>query len=428
MKVGIKQKVFVDALNKGALAAVSPGAQNDTSNLALLIQAIKITVDENKLVIESNTDLMAVKHAIPVSKEEGVVVKEGGSVLVPAKEMIKWIQAQGENSTINITLNTLANPEIINTLDDMDVSDSTDKFMIKKIGSLKLVSKDDKKVSSKWELDCYDPEQVKSVKFSNKIPKSFDMQGDQLKNALSHVLVAALDSDYEHVLDSISIQIYEDDLYFAATDTKRCALYKIPSDAVKDIESDSPLLVQGVLLDQIAKIIDKEQQLSFAYDDDSEKVFISQKDLKIRLASTEKDNIDKFPNIKMLLEKEYEHLTSLPKYALRKVLISAALVNGESALFNFSKEKEDLTVKAISEDNKYKPNISNCGAPETSKDTNVVWGVSHLLDGLKIIPADEVDLYIPDNLRSVKVIGKDDENLMYFAMAIDNPKYATENE
>jgi DNA polymerase III sliding clamp (beta) subunit (PCNA family) len=203
-------------------------------------------------------------------------------------------------------------------------------------------------------------------------------------------------------------------------------LYKIPPDDVSDIESDSPMLIQAALLDQISKIINKDEALSFTYDDESEKVFIAQKNLRIRLASTEKDNIDKFPNIKMLLEKQYTPLTSLPKYALTKVLISASLVNNESALFNFDKEKEELIVKAISEDNKYKPNISNCGAPSLRENVNVVWGVSHLIDGLKIIKNDEIDLQIPDNLRSVKILGKDDENLMYFAMAIDNPKYAEE--
>jgi len=42
MKIGIRQAVLMDALNKGAKAALSEDAQGDTSNLALLIKAIKI--------------------------------------------------------------------------------------------------------------------------------------------------------------------------------------------------------------------------------------------------------------------------------------------------------------------------------------------------------------------------------------------------
>jgi len=428
MKVGIKQPVLMDALLKGATAALSKSAQSDTSNLSILIQSIKMTADEESFSIESSTDLMAVKYVLPSSKDGGIIVQDSGSILIKAKELINWVKAQGSDSSITMTLNKLDTPEIINTLDEMDVSDSSDNFMIKKIGSLVLVSKDDKKIGSKWELECYEPDQVKSVEFSSDTPKSFEMRSEQLEVSLSKVLVAALDNDYEHVLDSISIQTYNNDLYFAATDTKRCALYKIPSDSVADIKSDSPMLIQGELLGQVSKIINKDENISFAFDDESEKVYMTQKNLKIRLASTEKDNINKFPNIKMLLEKEYSPLTSMQKYSLNKVLLSAALVNSQSALFNFNSEKETLTVKAISEDGKYTPTISNCEAPTTTTDVKVVWGVSHLIDGLKIIKSDEIELKIPENLRSVKVNGIDDDSLMYFAMSIDNPKYSVENE
>jgi DNA polymerase III sliding clamp (beta) subunit (PCNA family) len=426
--MGIRQSVLMDALTKGSVAAISKDAQIDTSNLALLIQSTKIIADEKTFTVESNTDRMSVKYSIPVTEEGGVIVKEAGSLLVPASELIKWVKAQGSDSTINISLNKLATPEIINTLDDIDVSDSADKFMIKKIGSAILISKDDKKVSSKWKLDCYDPDQVKPVVFSSKTPKSFNMGGEYLEIALANVLVATLDKDYEHVLDSISIQTHEKSLYFAATDTKRCALYRIPPEGVSDIESETPMLIQAALLDIISKIIDKEIPLTFAYDEETRKVFITQKNLKIRLASTDKNVIDKFPNIKMLLEKEYKSLTSISRGSLMKVLITASLVNSDSALFSFSKEKETLTVKTISEDNKYDPNISNCIAPKVAKDVNAVWGVTWLMDGLKIIKDDEINICIPDNFKSVKFIGNDGKSLMYFSMSIDNPKYALEKE
>jgi len=426
MKIGIRQKVLMDALNKGALAAISDDAQQDTSTLAPMIKAIKVNVDDKMFTIGSSTDLMAVKYSVPATKEDGVAVKETGCILIPAKEFIEWVKVQGEDSTINISLNLLDTPEIINTLEDDDSEDSS-KFTLKKIGSTRLTSKDSQKTSGKWELDCYDPEGHPSVNFDTKLKKSFDIGGKELDNGLSKVSFATLKQDYEHVLDSISIQNYEDFLYLATTDTKRCALYKIPSEEIFDLDLGTPMLIPSILLEQIVKIINKDEKVSFAYDTDGEKVFISQTNLKVRLASTEKKNIDKFPNIETLLQKQYQKLTTISKASMNKALVSAAIVNQDSALFSFDQNSETLTVKAISEDNKYKPNVSRCGAPKTIKDVNVVWGVSHLIQGLKVIKSDEIDLYIPKNLQSLKIKGGDCDRLSYFALAIDNPKYNTES-
>ena len=156
MKIGIRQKVLMDALNKGALAAISDDAQQDTSTLAPMIKSIKVDVDDKMFTISSSTDLMAVKYSVPATKEEGIAVKETGCILIPAKEFTEWVKVQGEDSTINIYLNKLDTPEIINTLEDDDLDDSS-KFTLKKIGSTRLTSKDSQKTSGKWELDCYDP-------------------------------------------------------------------------------------------------------------------------------------------------------------------------------------------------------------------------------------------------------------------------------
>ncbi|MFA5313340.1 MAG: hypothetical protein WC375_08530, partial [Methanomassiliicoccales archaeon] len=56
---------------------------------------------------------------------------------------------------------------------------------------------------------------------------------------------------------------------------------------------------------------------------------------------------------------------------------------------------------------------------------SAVWGVSHLIEVLKVIEGDVVELTIPDNMKSVKVSGVGDEHLLYFAMVINNPKYTS---
>lgn len=430
MKIGIKQKLLLEALEKGSVAAISEDAQTDTSTLSLLIKSVKITVDK-QFVVESSTNLLSVKYSVPIDDETGIIVKEAGCIVVPAKEIINWVKVQNEEASISLTLQKFQTPEIINTLEDVADTEGLDssKFAIKKIGTVKIASKDVAKTSGKWELDCYDADQVASVNFEQKADKSFDLQGQQLVDGLSHVMFATLPKDHEHVLDSISIQVNNKDLYFAATDMQHCALYKIPQDGVSDIKLSKPLLIPCVLLDQISKVINKEEKLSFSYSEEQERVFISQPNLKIRLASTEKQHISKFPSIDVLLNKSYKLLTEMPKNLLNELLINSALVNNSSALFVFSKSDGTLTVKAISEDNKYKPNIKQSRIDGISKDARVVWGVSHLLNGLKVIKDDNVMLHLPDNsVKSVKITSKNNDKLIYFTMAIENPIYALENE
>ena len=426
MKIGIGKKKLMEILEKGSVAAISDDALTDTSNLSLLIKSIRITADSN-LTIESGTSLMAVKYSVPVSEENGIVVKEAGQILIPAKELINWIKVQGEDSTISISLQKLQTPEIINTLEDMsdDKNIDHDKFVIRKIGVVKITSKNVSKTAGKWELDCYDPSQFASVDFKQKSEKNFELNGKRLIDTIGRVLFSSLEQDYEHILDSISIQTYNENVYFITTDMHRCAVCMIPKEDISNLKSTNPLLVPAKLLDSASKIIDPENKISFSYDNKIGRVFISQPNLNIRLACPDKENIGKFPGIDVLINKKYDALATIPKDLMNELLINAAVVNNSSALFSFSKEGL-LTVKAISESDKYKPSIKQAQIKNVEKDARLIWCVSHLISGLKIIKSDEIQVSIPDNMMSVKITGKDDENFVYFTAVIKNPKYDVE--
>ena len=428
MKVGIRQKVLLETLNKGALAAICEDAQADTSTLSKLIKSIKITVDKH-FTVESNTDLLAVKFGVLANEENGIVVKEEGSIVVPAKELIDWVTLQGDDATITMSLQKLATPEIINTLEDMGEADSDNydksKFSIKVIGAVKLTSKGTEKTQTKWEMDCYDPEDRTSINFSEKSMDNFEMAGQQLLSSLENVAFAATKKDHEHVLDSISMQVYNKALYFAATDMQHCAIYKIP-DGV-EIKSEKPLLIPSVLMGHIAKIIDKDNKVSFAYGEEKERVYISQTNLRIRVASAEKLKVSKFPSIELLLKKPYTLLTECSKGLMMGFLANASFINSESAQFVFSKDNGTLTVKAMDEASKLKPNVRQCGLGNISMDAKAIWGVSHLMSGLKVIKANDIQLHLPENMKSLKITIKDDVNFVYFTMVVENPLY-TANE
>lgn len=426
MKIGIGQEVLKEAISKGAIAALSEDAQGDTSTMRNIVQSVKITADK-QITIESSTSMLSVKYTIPASEDKGVVVKEAGSILVPAKELLQWISLQSKDSSISITLAKLENPETINMLDgENGETEDSPGFVLKKIGTVKLVSKTSSKLNKKWELDCYDPQHLSDIIFNQKSEKCFDIQGSQLPEAIGNVSFAAQKKDYEHVLDSISIQNHKDAIYFVTTDQARVALYMVPKDTISDIQSAKSLLIPSVLLDQAAKIIDKEKKVTFSYSEELEKVSICQDNLKIRVVSTEKEHIKKFPSIKFLVDKEYNELAEINKKAMNDLLVNAALVNGSSAILTFNKANGTLTITAVSEDNKYKPSVGQAPVTSVSKDAELSHGVIHILEGLKILKTDEIRVGLAVNQKSIKILGKDNDNFSYFCQAVDNPKLKEE--
>ena len=424
MKVTIKQSVLIEALAKGGMAALSDTAQTDTSNLSLIIQSVKISATD-KFTVESLSSMMSSKFSVDAKIENGIDIQEVGTILIPAKEFVNWtkIQGQGNDSTISMVLSELPTPEIINPLDDVS-DDDVGRFAIKKIGSVKFASKDAAKTSGKWELDSYDPDHYKSVNFKDKGTKHFEIKAEHFTDALSRISFASVKSDWEHYLDNISVQAYKDNLYFLTTDTKRCALFKLTT--VNGVECPDPLLIPIPLLDQIAKHSNKENSLSFYYNGTEDKVYVSQANFEVRIVSADKDFVTKFPSIKMLLDKKYTLLGDITKAALNKILVSASLVNASSALFSFKEDKNIIAIKAISEDNKYKPHVSTAKASNLERDAKVIWGVTHLIQGLNSLNDDIVKLYIPTtDLGSVKLTGAQEDSFSYFAMSVTNPKYDT---
>ena len=421
MKVAIKQKVLANALEKGSVAALTNEAQTDTSNMSLLVQAVKITANAKKLTFESCTNLIGVKHVLSVSKEDGVLVQDDGCAFVAANELSRWVKAQGEDATINITLSELSSPEFLNAVNDDDIDDS---LAIKKTGVLKLVSKDKTKSGgNKWELDSYDPSQREMVGFGKKDKgiKCFEVPSKPLESILKIVKIASIDNDPDHIYDSVSIQIYKDNVYFSTTDTKRCALYKMST--ATDIQSDDTLLVPLNLLETASKISDKNENVVIYYNEAINRVFVEQKNLDIRVVCVEKDKTSKFPSIGKLIDKKYGPFADISKSVFKGMLTTASIVNSKMALFTLKSDKDIMVVKAISENGKYRPNVSSYGVNKRGQnddDISKVWSVSHLKEVTDVVKNDNIKLLIPSDERSLKIVDEDNEDFSYFAMAINN--------
>jgi DNA polymerase III sliding clamp (beta) subunit (PCNA family) len=437
MKLAIDQKVFIRALERGAMSALSDEAQGDTSSMSRLIKSVKITANKDNFIVESGTNLLSTKWSMKVTKENGIEVKEEGTIRVPAKELFGWASKQNK-AKIVLTLAKLKVPEILKNNDGDNDYGSGSSSSVKKVGTLKLVSRDDSKTGNKWNLDCYEPDQFPVVDFSKAPNKVVQIPNTQLAEALKNVAFSSQPKDYEHVFDSIVLEKFNGKMFMAASDMHRCSIYSLDQSteidekfftetSSKDGETTlgQKVLIPSVFLKAISKIAEG-PELAVSYDQSKNKIYLSIGDWNIRIATVDSKMFNKFPTVALLMGKSYKSLGSIPKGILTNRLVSASLVNKAMVLFDFNKDDnrgDSVIIHAISESG-HAPNVSNAPVNNLVKDIKAVWGVQHIMEVAKIIKDDDVNFMIPDDLRSVKVTSEEDPNLEYYAMVIDNDKYA----
>ena len=295
------------------------------------------------------------------------------------------------------------------------------KIMVKKIGVLKVFSKDDSKTGNKWSVDCYDINQAPTIDFANKPPLIFEIPSAQIFDAIKYTSMACKQKDCEHIYDSLLIEKHKDFLHMAGCDQTRCAVYKMDK-AMLNVDFNDRVLIPSAILHVISKFMDKTDKVSIFYDIGKNRIFFCQKNLEFRVSTTDKDCSKKFPSISGLLDKQYTHLCKINKSILASRLSTASMVNKRCVMFKFNKDNSMVSIKAISDEG-LQPSVSIAPANGLSKTVAVVWSVSHFNDVIKLLKDESLSINTPDNLSSFKLVSEIEPNFIYFGMTVKNSKY-----
>ncbi len=427
MEIILKQEVLRKILENGAVAALSDEAQSDTSNISPLVKSVKISsdVDSQKIVVESVSSLVASHYEINAGND--VTIKQSGSIVVPAKELLGWINLQ-KNFVISLKLSKLDTPELITTASDITEHDMS-KHSIRKIGNVEIKAKDQNtKTGNAWLLDCYDEDQMPKVDHAIAFPSILTVKAETMSMALKKISFAAGLKDYEHVLDTVSFQMYNNDVYCASSDRLRCAIYKLDGASmdIANVPSDkSPqLLVPIRFTTVVTKLVDPNENIVFSCDKDNNRIFIKQNGLSLRVATTDPNFVGKFPPIKMLIDKSHYKLCTVTKAMLSNRINTASLVSKEDAFFEFANDM--LKIKAKSEGG-LSPNVSVVPVKDLKGEYRVVWSTKHVDDLIKVVEDSELDILVPtDDKKNWQCRSTDDDKFMFFAMSVRNRKYDTE--
>jgi DNA polymerase III sliding clamp (beta) subunit (PCNA family) len=418
MKLTIKQDVLINALDRGAMAALSDDAQSDTSIISLILKSVTIKTDGKNLTVESATKLLSSKFSIPVSKENGIEVKEDGEILVPAKELYDWTKRQQE-CTLALVLSKLDSPEIVNPLS----SEASSTKGIKKIGTVKIMSKDDTKTGTKWNLDCYAPDQLGPSKIDLPKVKKFSMGANVLLDGFGSIDFSAMPTHYEHIFDSISFQKYNDKLFMLTFDSRRIASFEITS---KENNLDMSLLIPHKILGTVAKLANKEADISFYYDGTANKAYIFQDangiEFSVKLSTTDPDKAKKFAPIAVVEGFKYKKICSVSRASLINRLSTSTMVNNEANLLSLKSDK--MTIYSASIAGKA-PVTCVLPVKDLSIEYKVVACPTHIAEVMKALKDDYVDIMIKGNEdinKSFKFISQGNKAVTYYIINTDVSK------
>ena len=426
MKVAISQKVLLRAIEKGGMAALSEKAQADSSNRSKLVKSIHIKIGD-ELTISSASSIIASKFSLPASKDNGIDIKEKGEAVIPAKEFFDWVSCQLPSSQIGLILKKLDTPELINVVDS-DKAEDSDKNAIRRLGTLNITSRDQSKTGVKWALDSYDPEQLPSLvpvlELGDNATKLFTTKVENLKMAVSHVKFSAEKIHYQHLYDSISFYGFNGELFALATDRARCATYKI--DKFKDLNLPDKVLIPANYLSQFTNMIEDGDDVTIYYDEAKNKVFVSTPDFIIRLSTADKALWNKIPSIKILEDKQYSDLGTIPKSLLASRLITMTMVTKGAALFVL---KNDAMVIWAKSESSPSPMIANSPITGLLKDTDIAIQVSHILSCIKMVKDEDIQFGIPENdQESILIRSTEDPNFKYYIMSVNKDKLVAMRE
>ena len=436
MEVSISQKNIYSSVRKGAMAALSQESQKDKSGFSRLFKSVKIKSSDKEIVIESGNKNISTKFTLPFSKEKKseFVVKDSGSVYVPAKELLEWLSNQ-DGTEISLKFVPFKRPEIIKDASEISDYGGGNSVSIKKVGDLMLSSNDGNKAGSEWSVECYDSDHLSEIKEGETSNPILKVPFCQLETAIKSISFAHQKNDYKHIFDSVSIEKYKNDIYFSASDTHRCCLYKMTfSEGVDDsffqetemeggkISFGKKLLIPFSIINRFTKDCGGEKT-SFYFDDKTSRIYLSSGSFTLRFNSVGTNSFEKFPSIALLVSKKYNELCSVNKKTFSKMIKSASMVNGSSLLFDFKKEGGGIVkIHAISNQGKAK-NISTAPVFNLSDEVKSVWGVSHLSTFMKVVDDDEINILVPEDLKSVKMVSDLDKNIEYLSMSIRESLY-----
>ena len=237
---------------------------------------------------------------------------------------------------------------------------------------------------------------------------SFNIPKDLLKNIIKQTVFATTQDETRPILTGVLLEIIDGEASFVALDGYRLALRNIKVNSAEDVK----IVIPGRTLNELNKILE---------DDDTDvEITLTSGHIVFNLGDTlvfSRLLEGQFLNYRDIIRKDHKTIVKVNRRTLQDSLERASLLAKEEKanLVKLNILEEKLIIKSNSEiGNVYEEmNVKLDG-----EDVKIAFNSRYILDGIKAIDAEEVELSFMGSLNPCIIRPLNDENYTYLVLPV----------
>jgi len=235
---------------------------------------------------------------------------------------------------------------------------------------------------------------------------SFDILAEDLKSAISETTLVASTDTTRPILTGVYLYIFEDSLYFAATDG-----YRLAEKRVMKLKGNISIIVPASTLGDVLRVINDEEKVHIELDDEQISFTIGDAVITSRLID------GKFIDYRQLIPTKTEFSAVCDHSEFVRVTKIAELFARESAgsiILKTSQASQEVSVQSIASEVGENSSVIEA---EIKGDGVVTLNSKFLLDALNVITGEKVHIHFSGKLAPVLLTG-DDDNYKHIIMPV----------
>ncbi|MDD2447698.1 MAG: DNA polymerase III subunit beta [Tissierellia bacterium] len=238
--------------------------------------------------------------------------------------------------------------------------------------------------------------------------KDFILNKDLLKNAIRQTVFATTQDETRPTLTGVLLEINNNEISFVSLDGYRLALKKVNTDSNNEIS----IIIPGRSLNELNKIIDDGE--------DDIKISITSSQILFNIGDTifySRLLEGQFFNYKDIMRKEHKTKVTVNKRDLQNSLERASLLAKEEKanLIRLNVMDNNIVIRSNTEIGDVYEKVDSI---QDGEDLNIAFNSKYILEGIKIMDVDEIDLNFMGSLNPCIINGVDDENYTYLVLPV----------
>ena len=237
---------------------------------------------------------------------------------------------------------------------------------------------------------------------------SFELPKDLFKSAIRQTVFATTQDETRPSLTGVLFEVDSNSISFVALDGYRLALRKLPLQSNVDVK----IIIPGRALNELNKILDDSEE-NITITSAPGHVIFNMGDTRVYSRLLE----GQFFNYREIIRKDHKTSVIVNKRFFQDSLERASLLAKEEKanLIRLSVNDEEILITSNSEIGSVNEVIK---ATSNGENLNIAFNSRYILEGIKIIDAEEIEINFMGSLNPCIIKPVDDENYTYLVLPV----------